>query len=417
MRAKLTKRRVDAAQPEPTDYFIWDTGTKGFGLKVTPVGNRIYVVQARLHGRLIRYTIGKHGSPWTPDRAREEAVRKLGEIASGTNPNEKKAEEKRDISISQLCDLYLAEGCEKKKPSTIKLERGQVERHIKPLLGRRRVKSLHRADLEKFMADVANGKTATDVKTGWRGRAIVTGGKDAANRTMNLLAAMLTFAVQREFRSDNPARGVKKYAAKHRDRFLSLSEIGRLGESLSEAVARGENSYAVDAVRLLALSGCRKNEVLSLSWDCVDFDRGVLRLPDSKTGARVIALGNPALDLLRGMERIGNNEYVFPGASGEGHFVGIQKVWQRIRARAGMPDLRLHDLRHTFASVGVAGGDSLYMVGKLLGHRKSTTAERYAHLTDHPLRKVADRIAGQIAEVMNSGNGAGGQNGRRQTSP
>jgi len=406
MQTKITKRTVDAAQPRQRDTFIWDTETKGFGLKVTPVGNRIYVVQARLSGRPIRYTIGKHGSPWTPDKAREEALRKLGQIAAGTNPNEAKAEGKRDLSITQLCDLYVAEGCSKKKPSTLAVERGLIERHIKPLLGKRRVKALTRANVERFMSDVANGKTATDVKTGKRGRAIVKGGKGTANRTTDLLASMMTYAVHAELRPDNPARGIKKYTLKPRERYLSPKELAALGEALTAAEAEGENPYAVAAIRLLTLTGCRKSEILSLRWDWVDFERAALRLPDSKTGAKSVPLGAPALELLNALARIEGNPHVIPSAKGDGHFIGLQKVWKRIRARAGMDDLRLHDLRHSFASVGVASGDSLYIVGKLLGHTQSRTTQRYAHLADDPLRAAVERISGQISAAMTGGNGA-----------
>ena len=160
MRAKITKRIVDAARPCERDTFIWDTETGGFGLKVTPAGKRIYIVQARHKGPPVRYTIGKHGAPWTPDRARDEAARVLGQIAAGINPNRAKAEGDLDKTIAELCDLYLGEGCEKKKPSTVKVERGLIKRHIKPLLGRKKLRSIARADVERFMADIAVGKTA-----------------------------------------------------------------------------------------------------------------------------------------------------------------------------------------------------------------------------------------------------------------
>ncbi len=154
------------------------------------------------------------------------------------------------------------------------------------------------------------------------------------------------------------------------------------------------------------MSGCRRNEVISLEWNWIDFERAALRLPDSKTGAKVVALGAPALELLNGLPRIEENPYVFPSSVGNGHFVGLQRVWARIREKAGLSDVRLHDLRHSFASVGAASGDSLYIIGKLLGHRQSVTTQRYAHLADDPLRAAADRIAAQIAAAMNGGDEA-----------
>jgi integrase len=322
--------------------------------------------------------------------------------------------------------VYLAEGCATKKASTLAVDRGRIRRHIVPLLGGKQIRALARADVERFMLDVAAGKTACDEKTGFRGRAIVKGGEGTASKTTVLLGAILQFAVNRGLRPDNPARGVKKYRSQHRERFLSIKEIAKLGEVLSQAEAdfrtaeeragpgqprksgrkgesdppSGENPFAVAAIRLLMLTGCRKSEILSLCWDWIDFERAALRLPDSKTGAKVVALGAPALELLNGLPRIEENPYVFPSAVGNGHFVGLQKVWARVRERAGLSDVRLHDLRHSFASVGAAIGDSLYIIGKLLGHKQSVTTQRYAHLADDPLRAAADRIAGQIAAAM-----------------
>ena len=216
-----------------------------------------------------------------------------------------------------------------------------------------------------------------------------------------LLGSIFTFAVNRRLRPDNPAWRVKKYQARRMERFLSPAELATLGEVLTAAERDDENPTAIAAVRLLMLTGARKGEILNLEWDWVDFERGCLRLPESKTGARVIPLGAPALELLASLPRVEGNPYVLPGEKEGEHFVGLQKVWERLRKRAGLEDLRLHDLRHSFASVAVAGGDSLYLVGKVLGHRQSATTERYAHLADDPLRAVAERTAGTIAAAMN----------------
>lgn len=429
MQAKIGKRVVDAAKPGARDSFIWDNEVKGFGLKITPAGKRIYVLQVRLGGRLRRHTIGIHGSPWTPDGARDEAIRLRGLVASGIDPAADKERAKGDLSITQLCDLYCREGCGTKKAATIAVEGGLIERHIKPLLGRRRLGELSRTDVERFLADVAAGKTAKDERTKKRGRAIVRGGKGTANRTLDLLASMLAFAERRSLRPDNPARGVKKFRSQPRERFLSVAEIAKLGEVLAAAEAEhraamerraqglpvksgrkgegdledGENPYAVAAIRLLMLTGCRKSEILSLRWDWVDFERAMLRLPDSKTGAKTVPLAAPALELLERLPRVEGNPHVFPSGTGDGHYVGLQKVWARLRARAGLDGVRIHDLRHSFASVGVSAGDSLYVVGKLLGHTQARTTQRYAHLSDDPLRSAVDRIAARISCAMNGG--------------
>lgn len=402
MKKRITKRIVDAARPSDRDFLIWDTDTKGFGLKVTPTGKRVYVMQRRVGGRVRRYTIGLHGSPWTPDLARDEALRLLGQIAQGKDPAEAKSEARRNISLAELCRVYLSEGCETKKPSSVEKDRSKIVRHIIPLLGSKAIRTLSRADIERFISDVAEGKTARDERTGFRGRAIVRGGKAAANRAVGTLSAVLGFAVNRGLLDHNPAIGVKRYRNGHRERFLSTPELARLGEALAKAEQRGENPFAVAAIRLLMLSGCRRNEVLALRWDWVDFERAALRLPDSKTGAKVVALGAPALELLHSIPRIDGSPYVFPSAKSDGHFVGLQRVWARIRGQAGLTDVRLHDLRHSFASVGAASGDSLYIIGKLLGHKQSVTTQRYAHLRDDPLRAAADRIAAQIDAAMNS---------------
>jgi integrase len=409
MKAKITKRAVDAAKPGERDKFLWDTDLPGFGLKVTPAGNRVYILQYRIGRRLRRYTIGKHGSPWTPEGARKEAARLRGRIAIGLDPAEEKAKAHNSLTVAELCDLYVAEGCATKKPSTLTRDHSRIKRHIKPLLGSREAKSITRADVLRFMQDVAAGKTATNVKTGFRGRAIVTGGKGAARESVVLLGSIFTFAVNRGLRADNPTWKVKKYTPRLLERFFSVAELARLGEVLTASEQEGESPVVVAAVRLLMLTGARKSEILGLEWDWIDFENACLRLPDSKTGAKVIPLGAPALEILASLPRIEGNPYVLPGEKEGAHLVGLQKAWERLRKRAKIEDVRLHDLRHSFASVAVAGGDSLYLVGKVLGHRQSRTTERYAHLADDSLRAVADRTASVIAAAMSGGTEDGAE--------
>ena len=304
------------------------------------------------------------------------------------------------MTVSDLCDLYLAEGCSTKKQSTIATDRGRIARHIKPLLGDKLVRDLKRADVERFMIDVANGKTATVEKTGPRGKAVVRGGKGTASRTVGLLGAILAFAVQREIRPDNPVRGVKRFRSRSCDRFLSETELARLGQVLSEAENTGVNRFAIAAIRLLILTGCRKNEILSLQWTWVDLERGVLRLPDSKTGEKTVYLGGAAVDLLQRLDRRASCPYVFPSDRGDGHFTALQGIWIDLRAKADLSDVRLHDLRHSFASFAAAKGTSLLIIGKLLGHKNSSTTARYAHFADDPLRRAADSVSTQIAVAM-----------------
>ena len=400
-KGRITKRAVDAAKPAERDTYLWDADLSGFGLKATPAGRKVYLVQYRLggrKGRTRRVTIGRHGSPWTPESARNEAKRLLGEVGAGRDPAEERTQTRGDLTIAELCDRYIAEGCATKKPSTVMSDKGRIECHIKPLLGRRKVTSISRPDVTRFLQDVASGKAATDLKTE-SGQPRVKGGKGVATRTVGLLGGIFTFAVEIGLRPDNPVRGVKRFKDKKFERFLSPSELAQLGDALSMAQQDGENPFAIAAIRLLVLTGARKSEILTLKWEHVDTERGCLRLPDSKTGAKSIPLGAAALEALSKIPRVEDNPYVIPGLKGR-HLVDLYYNWECIRKRAGLEDVRLHDLRHSFASMAVAGGSSLYLVGKVLGHEQANTTERYAHLSDDPLKAVADKTAGQIAAAM-----------------
>ena len=399
---RISKRTVDSLKP---GGLVWDSEVKGFGVRCQRTA-KTYVLKTRIGGLQRWITIGRHGSPWTVEKARQEAVRLLGEKAAGRDPAEARDEAKRDPSVAELCDLYLAEGCAIKKPSTITTDKSRIERHIKPLLGRKRVRAVTKGDMQRFLHDVASGKTATDERTGTRGRAIVKGGKGAATRTLGLLGGIFAFAVDRGLRPDNPARGVKRFKGRKSERFLSFAELTRLGETLIVMEREGENPSAIAAIRLLSLTGARKSEILTLEWEHVDFERACLRLTDSKTGAKVIPLGAPALELLALLPRLEGNPHVLPGEKKGAHFVGLPRAWGRIKARAGLNDVRLHDLRHSFASVAAGAGDSLILIGALLGHRSQATTQRYAHLSDDPLRAAADRTSGRIAAAMGAKDAA-----------
>jgi integrase len=260
---------------------------------------------------------------------------------------------------------------------------------------------------------VAAGQTAGDRKTGYRGRSIVTGGIGAARLSMILLSAIFSFAVQRGLRPDNPCVGVRRYRPGKSERFLTTAEQVRLGEALTAAECAGTNPNAIAVIRVLALTGARVGEILSLRWREVDFERTCLRLGDSKTGAKVIPLGAAAMQVIAAQQRREGSEYVFPGAHG-GPLGSIGKLWRKMRNAAALADVRLHDLRHSFASNIVNAGGSLPVIGALLGHRSTQTTARYAHLADDPLRAVADRAAGSIAAAL-AGSDAEVVPMRRQT--
>jgi integrase len=399
---RITKRTVDSLKATGHEYVHWDGELKGFGVRVRPSGAKSFVTVYRTGGRnapLRRVTIGAVGTI-EADKARDEAKAIIHGAKVGDDRAAAKATARAELTIAQLCDTYLDEGCDTKKASTIATDRGRIERHIKPLLGRKRIGEVTRADVERFMRDVATGKTAADVKTGKRGRAIVEGGKGTATRTVGLLGGIMSFAVARRLRVDNPVRGVKRYPDRKGETFLSSAELGRIGAALANAEAAGANPSALAIIRLLAFTGARKSEIATLRWREVDLDRGYLRLGDSKTGAKVVPIGAPAIEILSALPHVEGNGYVFPASSGAGHFQGTERVWRTARAVAGFPSLRLHDLRHSFASVGLARGDALPVIGAILGHADVKTTSRYAHLADDPVKAAADRIAQTVAAAM-----------------
>jgi integrase len=330
---------------------------------------------------------------------------KLKQVAHGGDPSADRHRAREALTVADLADLYLKDGPAakpNKRASSWATDRSNIERHIKPLLGRRLANALTQADVAKFQADVAVGKSKVDVRTGFRGRAIVEGGRGTAARSLAVFSAMLQFAVERKLIPSNPAKGVRPLKGQPKERFLSEAELARLGDTLAAMQAEHRlSANAANAVRLLLLTGCRKSEITSLRWDWVDFERGCLRLPTSKTGAKVVALAAAALELLAGLrERDPAAGWVLPAAKGEGPYTGLQKDWERIRERAGLLGVRLHDLRHSFASVAIADGHTLYLVGKALGHKQARTTEIYAHLSDDPLRQLADRTAARINAVL-----------------
>jgi integrase len=407
MSIKLTKRAVDALEANGDEVRLWDAELRGFGVRCRGSGEKFYFLKYRLaNGRQRWATIGRHGSPWTVETARKEAQRLLGQIVDGFDPVENKSIERSDMTITQACDLYLAQpviitnrGTEK-KASSLEIDRSNIERHIKPLLGQARLRTLTRADIEKFQQDVAAGKSKADVKTKARGRAIVSGGKGTAARSVAVLGTVLSFAVSRGILTDNPARGVKLFANQRRERFLTFAEIARIGEALSKHQENGGNATAIAAIRLLMLTGCRRGEVVGLRRAWIDLDRRCLRLPDSKTGPKIVPLGDSAIELLAGMPVVDGSPYVFPASRGAGYIVGLPRVWAEITKLAELPGLRIHDLRHSFASVAVSSGESLHVVGKILGHRQARTTEIYAHLADDPVRAAADRAAQKIHDAL-----------------
>ena len=407
MRAKITKRVVDAAETRSATYLVRDTELKGFVIVVTPAGAKSYAIDYRAgSGRgspKRRLTIGKHGSPWTPETARNEAKRLLAEVAAGRDPAAARLEERRALTFNELIDLYLAEGTGHKKASTLKADRGRIEHHLRPLLGKLRADRIGRTEVERMRNAVVAGKTAQRVVGGEKRRpgSIAVGGKGAAAQCIALISAIYAFAAGRGLCAENPARGVKKAPVRRVERFLSEAEIARLADALDAEAQGSGNPYPSAAIKLLLLTGCRKGEIVNLRWDHVDFELECLRLPDSKTGGKVVYLNAPARALLHELPRMAQCPRVIPPLRGESAGPAIDKVWSRVRGAAALTDVRLHDLRHSFASVGAAGGLSLPIIGALLGHKHAATTARYAHLSADPLRAANDAVGARIAAAMN----------------
>jgi integrase len=335
--------------------------------------------------------------------ARAEAKRLLAEVAAGRDPAVARQADRKALRFGELIDLYLGEGVAHKKPSTLKADRGRIEHHLRPLLGELRAGRISRADVKRMRNTVAAGKTAQKIEEGEKrpSGSMAKGGKGVAAQCVTLVSAIFAFAIDRGLCADNPARGVKKAPVRKVERFLSEAEIARLAAAVDDEAQRTGNPYPSAAIKLLLLTGCRRGEIVGLRWEHVDFERECLRLPDSKTGAKVVYLNAPALALLQDLPRMAENSRVIPGMRAESASAAIDNVWPIVRNAAGLTDARLHDLRHSFASVGVAGGLSLPIIGALLGHKHATTTARYAHLSADPLRAANDAVGARIAAAMN----------------
>lgn len=386
---KLTNRTVAATRPRDRDVFVWDDELPGFGLRVKPSGVKSYVIQYRnRHNDSRRITIGRHGVIG-PEKARRKAKKMLADVQDGADPATERKDDREAPTVAELAEKYLREhAAPHKKPRSVEEDQRLLRLHVLPALGRKKVAGITRADitgLHHAMRDTPG----------------------AANRTLALVSKMLNLAEKWGLRPDgsNPCRHVDRYPERKMERFLSVDELGRLGAVLAEAERTAtELRSVIAAVRLLMFTGARLGEILNLEWSHVDFEWSCLRLPESKTGAKVIHLNAPALEVLNGIERDGS-PWVIAGRDPDKPLVNLRKPWHRIRKAAGLDNVRLHDLRHSFASVGAAGGLSLPMIGALLGHTQAATTQRYAHLAADPLKQAADMIGERIRAAINGKSG------------
>ncbi|MGC1860559.1 MAG: tyrosine-type recombinase/integrase [Methylocystis sp.] len=410
MATKITKRLVDAVEPAGKESWIADSEMPGFFLRVSRTGIRTFAVQYR-HGRGRAapkrvYTIGRY-PVLTVDQARTEARRILAEVRLGGDPAGDRSKDRKALTLQELADDWLANVKDTRKDRTEKEYRRLFEKNVYSHLGNRRPSDIAVADV----ARVAKALSEKGV---------------VPNRTLAALSTFFGWAERHGFAPENHNPASAKRAARRkehgRERFLTTEELARLGATLAEAetlglpwhvdeggpranhLAKAGNRRtliepgAILAIRLLALTGARLREILTLRWQDVDIENSRLFLQDSKTGRRTVLLPPAARELLAGVSRDGG--FVVPGERPDQPRADLNRPWRRIRKAAALDDVRIHDLRHSFASVGASSGLGLPLIGALLGHRVSQTTARYAHLHNDPLRQAVDRIGNEIANKL-----------------
>lgn len=429
LKTKLSKRTIDAIEL-PAEGFVrvWDTETKGFHLRVRANGRKTFELKYRVGQRQVTMTIGDFGT-FTTEEAREAANEAKRTVRLGNDPLAARQAMRNAITVRELIERYLKEGPvdkPNKRASSWETDRINLRRHAEPLLGTRPVRDLDGSDLARWQRDVAAGKTAKRGKTAKeigrdkaasaeterpkaRGRIIVRGGRGCAARAMCSLSAMLSWAARHRIIETNPARHVEKLPSGKRERFLTEEEAKTVWDKLTE-LEQGQRLRpdVADLFRLLALTGARRGEILGLRWSEVDFERGLIVLPPDrhKTGSsgkgRTIHLDAASVAILRGRQRnvVTTNTrlkrivpWVFPKQDGKSPMEPPKRAWVAVRTAAKIEGLRLHDLRHTYASLLLAEGTPLALVGKALGHTKASTTERYAHLRDDATQRGAAHVA------------------------
>lgn len=406
---KLTKTTLDAAEIKDKAYFVWCSDLPGFGVRVFPTGKKtFYVDYYNQDGQRKRMSIGPFGK-LTVEEARKMARITLGDTLRGDDPLLERKTRRGSLTMSDLCDDYLKAAQQgliigrsgrAKKSSTLETDAGRIERHIKPLLGKKLVIDLKRSDVSKFIRDVTAGKTAYQGKSErLRGKIMVAGGAGTAARTTGLLGGILSYAVSEGIIEHNPAHGVKRPADQKRDRRLMADEFKALGMALSGADHLPWQAIA--GIKLLALTGCRLSEIVNLSWGEVDIEGQCIRLGDSKTGASVRPLGKAAADLLDGIMPEKARGFVFPGVrEPEKPYGSLDGAIDRVMKLAGLNGVTAHTLRHSFASVAADLNYSDSTIGAILGHAGSGVTSRYTHRLDSVLIEAANKIAAEIEKQM-----------------
>ena len=385
---KITKRTVDALRVDEGDATFWDGDLAGFGVRVHATGRKVYVIQSRGPGGLKRAQIGRHGDI-TVDQARTKAAAAIDRIKRGEDPFP--APSAPALTVAGLAERYLekhvAVHC---KPNTEMRYRTVLDLHILPALGGKALGEVGREDAAELHHRLRDTPYT-------------------ANTAAGVLSKMYRLAENWELvpRGSNPCRSLRHYREHTRERFLTPEEYRRLGEALRAAALKAPPwPRAVAAIRLLLLSGCRKSEILTLKWDDVDRVANELRLRDAKSGPRMVPLTPPLVKVLDGIDRPAGSPWVVPGHKPDTHLVNLEYYWKRVRAEADLKNVRLHDLRHSYASRALALGESLSMIGRLLGHSRVTTTARYAHLVRDAEKAAAGRVGDSIGVHVTPGRNA-----------
>ena len=378
----ISKRTVDALSVEDKDAVFWDDKIPGFGVRVYPSGSKVFVVQTRTQGRSKRITLGRYGVI-TADQARKKAAETIALLKSGQEPGDKPVPA---VTVAELAGRYFEEHVDIRcKPSTRKTYRRIVNSFILPAYGHVPVGKVEREHVAKLHHALRDRPYQ-------------------ANRVLEVAAKLFNLAEEWKLRTgSNPCKFVHKYRETKRERFLTDEEFRRLGRVLAAMEAEGRLPvHPAAALRLLMLTGCRRNEIVALEWANVDLAAGEIRLPDSKSGARLVPLSPAAARVLAELPRIEGSPWVIPGRNTGKHLADLNHYWDRVRDEADLEGVRIHDLRHSFASRALALGESLSMIGKLLGHNKIDTTARYAHLARDSIKassaKVADSIGADILD-------------------
>jgi integrase len=421
---RVSKRTVDALRcPRGKDrIFLWDKSLSGFGVAAFPSGKKVYVAQYRQGGRSRRLTIAEHGRV-TPDKARSMAKKVLGTVEDGIDPIEERRAARGVRTLREVAAEFLKLHVDAKRKERTTVEyRRLLDGYLLPALGSRPLNSIKRLDLARLHSHLSETPAT-------------------ANRCLAVFSSLWNWAAARDevTQDKNPAHGIERYPEEGVERYLSAEELARLGDALRLAETKGipwdvdetkpnskhipkskrvtkVNPYAVAAIRLLILTGARLREILDAKWDYVDWDRGLLFLPDSKSGKKTIYLPAAALTVLRSLDHMGNNPYIIPGSTARkpakktnhdknSPRADLQRPWAAVSRAASLKGVRLHDLRHSFAATGAGASLGLPIIGKLLGHSQPATTARYAHLDADPMQRAVNMIGNQIAAVMERRSG------------